>query len=256
MINRPYATLVLPAYNEVERISGTLAEARSYFDARRYEYEIIVAADGDDGTRELASKFGQGDSRIKVIGTLERRGKGIGIREAVAQAKGTIVGFADADNKTPIEEFDKFIPLLNGHCDIAIGSRAAPESRIERRQPFYRRGGSRVFAMLMHAIVGLDEIKDTQCGFKLFRREVALDLFSRQRIDGYMFDVEVLYLAGQAGYRIEQVPVRWKDDGDSRLQLFRGNVRNAIDLLKIPLLHGKAGHPADLGDPTSKSPRC
>jgi dolichyl-phosphate beta-glucosyltransferase len=88
----------------------------------------------------------------------------------------------------------------------------------------------------MHAVVGLHDISDTQCGFKFFQRQVALDLFRRQRIDGYMYDVEILYLAEQAGYRIVQVPIRWRDDGDSRLQLFRGNLRNAVDILRLRLM--------------------
>src|SRR5205823_3343742 len=125
--------------------------------------------------------------------------KGIGIREAVRLAKGNIIGFADADNKTPIEEFEKFLPLLAGDSDVVIGSRAGPQARIERPQPLHRRLGSKAFGLAMHLVAGLHDIPDTQCGFKFFKREAALDLFNRQRIDGYMFDVEVLYLARKAG---------------------------------------------------------
>lgn len=211
--------------------------AKSYFEERRYSYEIIVAADGDDGTREVAREIALTDTCIRVIGSSNRRGKGYGVREAMKLAQGQFVGFADADNKTPIEELDKILEMLLQDWDLVIGSRAQRESRIERKQPLYRRMGAKAFAFFMHSIVGLRGIKDTQCGFKFFDRDAAMDLFRHQRIDGYMFDVEILYLASQAGYRIGQIPIRWKDDGDSRLQLLRGTIRNAMDLLRIPLIH-------------------
>jgi dolichyl-phosphate beta-glucosyltransferase len=246
----PYITLILPAYNEVARIAGTIQTAQRYFAARGYTYEIIVAADGDDGTREVVREIGRAVPAVRVIGSEERRGKGYGIREAMKLAQGHFVGFADADDKTPIEDLDKVLELLLQERDVVIGSRAEPESRIDRQQPLYRRVGSRLFAFFMHAVAGLPEIKDTQCGFKFFGREAALDLFRRQRIDGYMFDVEILYLARKVGYRIGQVPVRWKDDGDSRLRLLRDNLRHAVDLLRVPLLHRNTGQPLPAALPT------
>ena len=173
-------------------------------------------------------------------GLPERRGKGRGIREGVARATGDIIGFTDADNKTPIDELDKVLPLLTDGADLVIGSRAGKAALIERPQKLYRRIGSRGFALFMHAAVGLNGIVDTQCGFKFFRGDVARDLFARQQIDGYMFDVEILYLAKRLGYRIEQVPVRWRDDGDSRLDLIAGNVRNVRDVLSIRWMHRRA----------------
>ena len=235
MSNLPYITLILPAYNEVSLIAQTIGEAKDFFKNRNHTCEIIVAADGDDGTRELVAEMARTDPALKVIGSVERQGKRYGIRRAVALAKGRIIGFVDADNKTPIDEFDKFEPLLREGCEVVIGSRGLQESRIERAQPLYRRLGSKGFALFMHTVVGLHDITDTQCGFKFFQHEVALNLFRRQRIDGYMFDVEILYLAKKAGYRIAQVPVRWRDDGDSRLQILRGNIRNAIDIFRIRL---------------------
>jgi dolichyl-phosphate beta-glucosyltransferase len=228
-------TIILPAYNEVETIATTIEEVKVYFAQPQYACEIIVAADGNDGTRELIADMAYADSGLKVIGNIERRGKGYGIRQAIALAQGDIIGFVDADNKTPIGEFSKFEPWLRDGCEVVIGSRALPESRIERAQPLYRRLGSSGFGLFMHAVVGLPGIIDTQCGFKFFQRRAAVDLFARQRIDGYMFDVEILYLAQQAGYRIAQVPVRWHDDGDSRLALLSGNIRNMIDIFRIRL---------------------
>jgi dolichyl-phosphate beta-glucosyltransferase len=173
------------------------------------------------------------DPSLKVTGSVERRGKGYGIRQGVALAQGEVIGFADADNKTPIDEFDKFETWLREGYEVVIGSRGLRESRIERAQPLHRRLGARGFGLFMHAVVGLPGIVDTQCGFKFFQRHATLDLFGRQRIDGYMFDVEILYLAQKAGYRIAQVPVRWRDDADSRLDLLSGNIRNVLDIFRI-----------------------
>jgi dolichyl-phosphate beta-glucosyltransferase len=195
----------------------------------------VVAADGQDGTRERAREYAQRDAAVQVIGAPGRRGKGRGIREAVALASGAIVGFADADNKVPIEEWDKLEPWFAHGYDVVIGSRALQRKLIERRQPFYRRAGGAGFHYFMQAVVGLPGITDSQCGFKFFRRDVARDLFARQRIDGYMFDVEILALAQRLGYRIQQVPIRWRDDADSRLELFRGNLRNVVDIFRIRL---------------------
>jgi dolichyl-phosphate beta-glucosyltransferase len=226
-------SVIVPAYNEASAIEQTLGEMRAYFGAKPYDFEIIVVADGDDGTREHVGQMAAREPRLKVIGQRERRGKGFGIRQGVRLATGDVVGFVDADNKTPIQEFDKFEGLLAGGCDVVIGSRALRDSRVERPQRLYRRVGSRGFGVFMHSVIGLKHIGDTQCGFKFFRREAAVDLFSRQQVDGYMFDVEILDLASRAGYRLEQVPVRWHDDGDSRLELVRGNLRNVADILRI-----------------------
>lgn len=228
-------SVIVPAYNEVATIGETLTEVCAYFRAKPYDFEIIVAADGDDGTREQVGLLAEREPRLTVIGQRERRGKGFGIRQGVRLARGDVIGFVDADNKTPIDEFEKFEGLLAAGCHVVIGSRGLSESRVERPQPLHRRIGSRAFGVFMHTVIGLKNIPDTQCGFKFFRREAALDVFGRQRIDGYMFDVEILDLASRAGYRIEQVPVRWRDDGDSRLQLVRGNMRNFTDIMWIVL---------------------
>src|SRR5262245_22737839 len=232
MSAQPYLSLILPAYNEAGSIRATLADVQDYLDRQRYAYEVIVAADGTDGTREIVAEAARADRRLSVLGGPERGGKGRGIRLAVSRARGEVIGFADADNKTPISELDKVLPCFARGYDLVIGSRAGAGCRIERPQPLHRRLGSRGFALVMHTLMGMWHIKDTQCGFKFFRAAVARDLFGRQRIDGYMFDVEVLYLAIRAGYRLKEVGVRWRDDGDSRLRLFSGNWQNMIDILR------------------------
>lgn len=235
-----YISLILPAYNEANTIRATLASVTDYFRRRACTYQIIVSADGNDGTRERAREFAaRHDAAVQVIGHPGRCGKGRGIREGVQLARGDIIGFADADNKVPIAEFEKLEPWLKESDEIVIGSRALRQSRVERPQPWFRRLGSKGFAYFVHAVVGLPQITDTQCGFKFFRRDVALDLFSRQRIDGYMFDVEVLALAHRLGYRIKEVPIRWSDDADSRLQLVAGNLRNVRDIFKIRSMCGR-----------------
>jgi dolichyl-phosphate beta-glucosyltransferase len=226
----PQLTLIFPAYNEVAAIARTLREARAYFDASGWSCELIVAADGTDGTREEAARCG-----ARVLGAAERRGKGRGVREAMALARGRYVGYADADNKVPIEEFAKIRPWLEQGWDVVIGTRAGRDSEIERRPPWFRRLGSAGFSLVTRGFVGLGGIADTQCGFKFFTREAAREIFARQEIDGYMFDVEVLSLARRLGFRIHQAPIRWRDDGDTRLHLVRGNLRNMIDILRIRL---------------------
>jgi len=230
---QPNISLLLPAFNEAGRIAGTIAEAVRYFQSRRYTYEIIVAADGDDGTREIVAGLRRDDPHLTAIGGPGRRGKGLGIREAVRLAAGSVIGYADADNKVPIEEYDKCAPLLSAGCPIVIGSRAIEESRIERAQPWYRRLGAKGFRVFMQNVTGLREVSDTQCGFKFFQHDAAKQIFALQKIDGYMFDVEVLLLARRLGLEIQEVPIRWRDDGDSRLELVRGNLRNVRDILRI-----------------------
>lgn len=235
----PHLSLVLPAYNEAAAIRQTITEITAWFEARGTTYEIIVAADGDDGTRETVWDMARTNAALRAIGHPRRLGKGRGVREAMALASGDIVGYADADNKVPIAEFAKLEPWL-AEFPIVTGSRAIDRSLVERRQPLYRRIGSVGFHWLMHAATGLWHITDSQCGFKFFRRDAARELFAHQKIDGYMFDVEILALAKALGYPVKEIPIRWRDDGDSRLELVRGNLRNMRDVMRIRALAAAA----------------
>jgi dolichyl-phosphate beta-glucosyltransferase len=236
MPDEPYLSLVVPAYNEAATIARTLGLMRDYLLTRDYKWEIIVSADGTDGTREKATEFAGGDSRFAVIGSPERRGKGRGVRDGMLQAKGQIIGFVDADYKTPIEEIEKILPAFDERFDVVIGSRRAAGADIVKAQKLYRRLGSKVFAAVLRALVGLWGIGDTQCGFKFFTRDAARRIFSMQQIDGYMFDVEILRISRRLNLRLKEIGVRWQDDGDSRLNLVAGNIRNMKDLVKIRLM--------------------
>jgi len=233
MLSLVYLSVIVPAYNEAQSINRTLDAIQAYLNQQPYCYEIIVSADGDDGTRALVAERAEHDPRISVIGTVARGGKGRGIRNGVALARGNVIGFVDADYKTPIEELAKMLPWLARDYDMVIASRGLDDSRIEVAQPLYRQLGSRAFAIAMHLAIGLWNISDTQCGFKFFRADIARDLFTRQRIDGYMFDVEILHLAERSGYRIKEVGVRWRDDGDSRYDPIGGTWKNLKEILRI-----------------------
>ena len=233
MPDEPYLSLIVPAFNEAARIAQTMRAMRDYLERRDTPWEIIVSADGTDGTRERAAEFAGDDRRFSVIGTPQRRGKGRGVRDGMLQARGQIIGFVDADYKTPIEEVEKILPLFEQDFQVVIGSRRVGDSKIVRAQKLYRRIGSKAFAKVMRAVVGLHGIEDTQCGFKFFTRDAARRIFSMQQINGYMFDVEILRLAKRLGYNIKEVGVRWQDDGDSRSPMVSGTFRHARDLLKI-----------------------
>ena len=233
MFPSPYLSVIVPAYNEGRVIESTLSAMRAYLDRQSYDYEILVSADGNDDTREKVARLAAVDNRVSVLGNAQRGGKGRAIRNAVMRARGEIVGFVDADYKTPIDEIEKILPWFDDGFDIVFGSRALFQSRIENPQKWYRRVGSWGFKIAMHLIVGLWHVGDTQCGFKFYRARVARDLFRRMRIDGYMFDVDLLYLASHSGYDMKEVGIRWRDDGDSRLALVSGNWQNLKDLFRI-----------------------
>jgi dolichyl-phosphate beta-glucosyltransferase len=230
---QPLLSIVVPAYNEVQRIAQTLRDMQRFLDDKGYSYEIIVSADGTDGTREAAAEMAKSDPRIIVIGSPERGGKGRGVREGVLRARGQFVGNVDADYKTPIDQVERMLPYLQSGYEVVIGSRRAEGTLIEKHQPLYRRLGSKGFAFVMRALVGLHGINDTQCGFKFYSRRAAIALFSKQKIDGYMFDVEILRLAKLDNMTIKEVGVRWADDGDTRYNPIGGTIKNAKELLRI-----------------------
>jgi glycosyltransferase involved in cell wall biosynthesis len=235
MPTSPDLSLIVPAYREGERLAGTLDAIVSYLERSPDAFEIIVAADGDDATRREAERRGRADRRIVVTGSPARRGKGRAVREGMALARGRVIGYLDGDGQVPVEELAKLLCWLEAGWDIAVGSRALPGSQIEGRRPLHRRVGSVVFAALARRFCGLRGLRDPQCGLKVFRAEVARELFARQRIDGYLFDLELLVLARASGYRTREVPIRWRAEGGSRFDALRGSPRILLDLARIVL---------------------
>lgn len=175
-------TLSLPAYNECASISSTIDEGFGYFQSRGIHEEIILAVNGNDGAREAVGAKSAGNRGLSVIGHEQRSGKWRAVREALAWARGRVIGYPNADNKIPFDEYDKIRPLwVDGH-EVVTGSRGLAEFQIERRQTWYCRLGSMGFRWFLQIVSGLPGVHDTQCGFKFFQRGIALDLFRSQKI--------------------------------------------------------------------------
>lgn len=217
-------SLVIPAYNEEQRLPATLERIVEYMLARDFSYELIVVDDGSrDGTRDVVRRFAVTHQWVRLAqyddaaGHALNRGKGYAVRHGVLSARGQHVLFSDADLSTPIEEMEKLLPLIAaGKCQIAIASRALPKSNLTVHQPWYREWMGRSFNRLVQT-VAVPGIQDTQCGFKAFRGDAARRIFRLTRIDGFGFDTEVLFLARKLGYGVCEVPVTWEHRDDSRV---------------------------------------
>src|SRR5688572_30411073 len=177
MTSGVYLSVVLPAYNEAGSIPATLTAMRDFLDRQSYTYEIIVAADGDDDTPKIVQELARDWPALKLTAEPGRHGKGYGLRRGMRLVTGQIVGFMDADYKTPIDEIEKVLPLLDAGYDLVAGSRGLGDSKIEVYQPRYRQIGSWAFGKVMHTLIGLHHIRDTQCGFKFFTRACADAIF-------------------------------------------------------------------------------
>jgi dolichyl-phosphate beta-glucosyltransferase len=230
----PAISVVIPAYNESLHLPVTLQAMEDYFTSRKLTREVLVIDDGStDDTVSVAANLQHRITGLKVLSNGENRGKGFAVRRGMLETSGTLILISDADQSSPIDELDKLLPLLEeDKTDIAIGSRALKESRIDVHQPFYRERLGCFYNDLIQLLV-LRGFKDTQCGFKLFRAEVAKDIFRRIRLDGFAFDVEALFVARKLGYRVTEVPIRWRNDPDTRVKLFRHGSRMVADLLRI-----------------------
>lgn len=211
-------SIIIPAYNEEKRIVRTLTETIAYLRGREYQSEIIVVCDGNtDRTREVAQGFDRpGRVAVKALRYEPNRGKGHAVRYGMQRAAGEIVMFMDADYAVPIVEMEKGLRLLNDGCDIAIASRAVSGAVIRSRQNIFREISARIYTLIQSLYLGIN-YKDTQCGFKFFRKEAAADLFGRQRLDSVIFDPEILWLAKKAGYKVGEFPVEWTHVEDSQI---------------------------------------
>jgi len=235
---RPQLSIVIPAYNEAGRIGPTLDAVLACFRETCIVLEVIVVDDGsEDDTVELVTRYAEAHSGhpVRLVRNGANRGKGYSVRHGVLEAEGEVVLFSDADGSTPFGEAGKLLSALaDGQADVAIGSRAMAASDLARPQPWGRRVMGWVFRNLVRLIV-VRGFQDTQCGFKAFRREVARDVFGRQTLDGFAFDVEVLFLTRRLGYRVAEVPVRWLDSRHSRVRVGRDSLKMFLDLFRIRL---------------------
>jgi len=228
----PHLSVVVPAYNEEQRLPRTLARLHEYYEAQDYEYDVIVVSDGSkDRTAQIVNDFAKDHPRFRMIDYSPNRGKGFAVRTGIMAATGEYILFCDADLATPQEETEKLLPHMKA-AEIAIGSRPLRESQLEKHQPLYREMFSRMSNKLIQ-LLAVRGIKDTQCGFKMFHRNVAHDIFSRCKLNEFGFDFECLMIARDLGYRIDEVPIRWLDQEGSKVVLMRDGPRALRDLVKI-----------------------
>ena len=228
-------SIVVPAFNESRKITETLHAITSFLDGRPWQCEIIVVDDGsDDGTAAIVGEASREDQRIRCLCNERNRGKGYSIRNGLSHSHGDVVGFIDADNKTEIGALDQVLKqFCNSGVDGVLGDRTLVGTDIAQARRAYRQWGSEIFRYMLRFCVGLSGFPDTQCGFKFFRRPVARDLFKRQFVDGYMFDVEILLLAVRSGYNLVRIPIIWRDDPDSRFKPITGMLENLGELYRI-----------------------
>lgn len=233
--NGPYLSIVIPAYNEEAVIKKTLERVAEYLDINHPSYEIIVVCDGSkDSTATIAERFARerGPDNIKVVARADNMGKGFSVRQGCLQAYGDYVIFTDADLSTPIDEIEKLLKWLEEGYDIAIGSRALKESDIQIRQAWYRELMGKIFNLFVQ-VFAIKGIKDTQCGFKGFKKEAARKIFRLQTINGFSFDVEVLHIAIRLGYKIKEVPIRWLNRAESKVNPLTHPLQMLADLIRI-----------------------
>ena len=230
-------SVIIPAYNEARRLPPHLSGVLTYLRAHYPAYELIVVDDGSqDETAAAVQAALTGEPRARLLAYQPNRGKGYAIRTGVLASHGAAVVFLDADMSTPIEEIPAALTRLE-QADIVIGSRDLPSSDIRAQPPLYRRLASELFKWVRCLMVGLWAISDTQCGFKAYRGPVARQLFALARVDRFMFDVEILYLAERAGLRIMEMPVLWTDAAGSKVRFWEGLVNMIRDLWRIRRLH-------------------
>lgn len=229
-------SIIIPALNEANRIKSTLLIIRDFLEEQSLNAEIIVVNDGStDKTAEVIENFKKKISNLKLINLNKNSGKGFAVRRGVEASNGKLILFADADNSTPIEEFEKLLKKMKEtSAKIAIGSRYLHDSNIQIKQPTYRIIIGRVGNFLIQLFL-IDGIKDTQCGFKLFENHAAKKIFSFQKVKRFAFDMEALVIANNMDYKIVEVPVSWFNSPESRVRPIRDSLRTLRDLVYIKL---------------------
>lgn len=260
----PTYSIVLPAYNEGARLGPTLEKVLAYVHEQGWDAEVIVVNDGSrDNTAEIVRAFAAKDPALRLVENPGNRGKGYSVRNGVLSARGRVILFSDADLSSPIEEAQKLFKALEAGADIAIGSRWLRAETQTKRQPLHRQLFGRMFNLMLRIILGL-QFKDTQCGFKAFKRAAAQAIFPLQKIDRWGLDPEILFLARKFGFKVQEVPVAWGDRGGTRFNPLADGSRTALEMLHIRWndLTGKYGstqspvHPAGDSIPNGREPRA
>lgn len=227
-------SIIIPAYNEENRVTATVEAIDRYFQDKPWKREIIIVDDGSHDktvsvTRHLASKI----KDLKIIGYQPNRGKGYAVKQGVQYSRGSFILFTDADNSTPIEEFEKMYSLLDTY-PVVIGSRYIKGSNVQIKQSQFRILIGRLGNFVIRSFL-IDGIKDTQCGFKAFQHRAAKEIFSRMRINRFGFDMELLVIARLLKYEIKEIPVSWFNSADSRVRPVKDAVRTLKELITIKL---------------------
>ena len=229
----PQLSIVIPAYNEAARIELTLERVLGCVQQRQWDAEVLVVDDGSaDGTPELVKRWMEQTDRLHLIQNPGNRGKGYSVRNGLLQAAGEVVLFTDADLSAPMVEAERLIAAIHGGADVAIGSRWLDRQRQTIQQPVYRQVFGRCFNWITRRVMGLP-FKDTQCGFKAFRREAAQVIFRLQTIERWGFDPEVLFIAQRLKYAISEVPVTWGHDERSRLSYLKDGMKMLEEMALI-----------------------
>ncbi|MFC2030968.1 dolichyl-phosphate beta-glucosyltransferase [Chloroflexota bacterium] len=227
----PLASIIIPAYNEESRMSDSLQQVVSFVRAQVEPLEVIVV---DDGSQDSTAAIVEGIAQDHPFVTLVRNphgGKGAAVKAGIARGRGQYLIVSDTDLSVPIEEVPKFLPPDLGGYDLAIASREVKGAR-RVNEPGYRHLMGRVYNLLVR-LIAVPHIQDTQCGFKAFRREVARDIFAYQTIDGWGFDVEILFIAQRFGYGIQEVPVVWYYGAESKISPVKDTLRMFRELLLV-----------------------
>jgi dolichyl-phosphate beta-glucosyltransferase len=229
----PEISVVIPAYNEAARLPVYLESVVTYLDRTHGSYEIVVVDDGSaDDTSGVVRRLSKGNSRVRLFRLPENRGKGFAVKTGMLAATGKLRLFADADGATPIEEVERLKSRIAGGVDVAVASRAREDGDCAVNAKLHRKIVGGAFNVIVQTLT-VRGIRDTQCGFKLFTAEAAAKAFQLQKIHGFGFDVEVLFINAKYGFRIAEVPVNWSDVGGSKVRLVRDSVRMFRDVLTV-----------------------
>ena len=226
-------SVIIPAYNEEKRLPKTLQEVDVYLRQQSYDYEIIVVNDGSkDRTSELVLSRASHTNNLRLINNKENHGKGYVVRQGILEARGDFRLFMDADNSTSIDQIEKMWPFFEQNYQVVIGSRDIKGSITNPSQPLLRRLIGKIGNLIIQTVGGLFGIQDSQCGFKCFTKEAVENVFSKTVINRWGFDIEALVLAQKFGYRIKEIPVIWKNDFQSRVNLF-GVIKTLFEVFQI-----------------------